>query len=65
MKCLSMHTFQFGKFEGAEGVRAGHEIKSVTGVDIYKVVTVAHGNQSNGHCNQSDTWLSVLLLGLY
>ena len=28
--------------------------------DIYKVVTVVHGNQLNNHCNRSDTWPSKL-----
>ena len=32
---------------------------------IYKVVKVVHTNWSDNHCNQSDTWPSILLLELY
>ena len=33
--------------------------------DIYSAVKVVRRNRSDNHCNQSDAWLSILLLELY
>ena len=33
--------------------------------DIYSMVKLVQGNQSDNHCNQSDTWLSIPVSELY
>ena len=32
--------------------------------DICMVAKIVQGHQSDNHCNQSDTWVSILLLGV-